>query len=81
MRKWGNEEMSKSHEQNLIGGLVVLLRGYGLLDRVCGRLARQGRVKDYGSNSSSEGTHSSYGHQFRVHRANVESVESATKER
>jgi len=50
-------------------------------ERVVGWQDKEARATDYGSNSSSEGTHSSYSHQFRVHRANGERVESATKGR
>ena len=37
-----------------------------------------GKTRKDDRQTSSEGTHSSYSHQFRVHRANGESVESAT---
>ena len=66
MRTWRNEEMSKWREQNSAGGT--------------GRKTMVYSTRKGDRQTSSEGTHSSYSHQFRarVHRANEEIVESAT---
>jgi len=76
--KWRNEQMTWAKHGRRTGSPARKTMVYST-EHAVNWQDKEGRQTDYGSNSSSEGTHSSYSHQFRVHRANGESVESATK--
>jgi len=71
MKKWAND-VSKTRQADWYIVLPARLWFTPLSTRPTGKTRKGDRQ------TSSERTHSSYSHQFRVHRANGESVESAT---